>query len=642
MVARHFYAARSWTLFALLSLFLLVAGTRFWMVQTYTRSGPFMDTWDLLSDFVIPRLSGKIHLADWFAAHNEHRIVTTRLLLAGLFHLNKQWDPQLNEAADALIWSLFAVAMAAVLLRFFPLRLRWPVLLAVAVYFVAPFGWESTLTDFSSQNYFNILFSVVALWGLSRRENGDLPWWLGLGAAVLACLSAGSGMLASLVVVAVRTLRALRERAWPTRGGWITLASCALIVVGDLVTRPHPAEPLSPPTLLGQWLAFCHFMAWPYFAQPALAAWMLAPTALLLACYLGRRSSSWGRAGKEQQLVELLLAAELWVSLQSAAMAHFRGVVVAILPSRYTDYLAVGTLASFLAWLLIGTAVTSRPYWRLAIWSAAALWTVVVFRGLWAESQACYAGALPSYLASAETIEANLRGYVWTHDYSRFLAGKSPMEIGFTRNDSVAATLDNPVLRPYLPAGIRAPVALQPDQPGASSAFSPGGFDPRTGELAFARTWGSFQAEEGAAAQGNWLATLDTSPELPYLRFHFAGNLGEKGVELVLRDRASGRRATVVPVRVPGNRWYGDTIGKPGSHVVIEASDHSPTRWFAFDEPVEIGAWSYWSGYVLRHAEYLVLAGALGFLVLAGWSITLALPATSVEESSAPGTPRAT
>ena len=596
---------------SLLALFLMVAGARWWLVQTYTTELPYVDQWDGEAAAVLkPWAEGHLQWHDLLVPHNEHRVVLTRALCLGLFAANGQWDGQLETAVNAALCGGFAVLMAAVLLRVFGSGWRWTILAALAVYGTLPFGWENTLNGFQSQNYFLVFFSLAAIWGLGLHRAGAAEWWMGLAGAVLACLSMGSGFLAAAAVLGLMMVQALRGRVWPDWRDGITAVLCVGIVVAGWVTRTVvPAHAFLRADSSAAFLrAFCRYLAWPFYDQPTAAWWMAAPLLVLTVVYLRRVFVRGERMG--DQRVKLLLGVGGWCVLQVAALAYTRDGHGAPPACRYMDLLAIFPLTNWLAAALLVREFAGSGRGRVAgVTGVAACWMGVLACGLWQETAKDFRVWLPGYLAAQRQSEANARGYLRTGDFARYLAGKPPDEIAFPRPERLRELLDDPTIGAFLPADVRAPLAMRIEGAEDNVAFVPNGLPPTLAAPPWTEVWGSYPGRQGSVLGS--LPENGVGRRLPYLAFQFAGDVGEPGLSFVLRAAASSRRLDWRPSHVPHERWRVDYLRRPGSDLRVEASAARAGKWFAFSEPVEVGGWSYRAGWVLRRARLAFWAGWL-------------------------------
>src|ERR1051325_4192858 len=104
------------TLLWLLSLVLVGAGARLWLIHRFGTALPFWDQWDLARYIYVPYLEGKLTLADLLRPHAENRIVISRLFGLGLLLLNgKEFDNHVEMAGNVFLYT-FTMAVFAWLL----------------------------------------------------------------------------------------------------------------------------------------------------------------------------------------------------------------------------------------------------------------------------------------------------------------------------------------------------------------------------------------------------------------------------------------------------------------------------------------------------------------------------------------------
>lgn len=447
------------------ALFLAVVGARFWLIAHYAGPLPYWDQWDGIGAGLLkPWLEGRLTFHHLLAAHNEHRIVLTRLLSLGLVAANGQWDGRLEMAVNALFCGAGAVALAGMLGAGLRGGRRGLVFAATGVVWALPFGWENTLGGFQSQNYFLIFFSLWAIWGLTPGEAGSRRWLGGLLGLTLASLSMASGFLAAAAALGLIGARVALERRRPGRGEAVTAAVCAGFVVAGWMTRvevpAHAALKAENAAALG-WAA-ARFLAWPWYGSAAGALAMMAPAVALGWRYVREPGSRRG-AG-------FLLAASGWALLQAVALAYGRGGHGAPPACRYMDLLAIGPLVGFATWLrLLGGAGRGTV-------AAAVVWTGLLAAGLQRETAKDFRGWLPDFRAQMQRSEANARGYLRTGDFARYLAGRTVRDIPYPDPARLAALLDDPTLRAILPpAEIGAPAAAGGWSRAAAVAVRAGG-----------------------------------------------------------------------------------------------------------------------------------------------------------------------
>ncbi len=440
------------------ALFLIVVGARLWLIGAHGSDLPFWDQWDAEgANLYLPYFQGSLTLRDLFAAHNEHRVLFSRLLALGLLLVNGQWDARLQMVTNALLYSTVPCGLFVLFAKDRGRRSAIAWMLVLSVVFALPFGWENTLAGFQSQFYVLVALSLGATGLLATRLAGSGPWWAGVCLAVASLFAMASGFLAAAAVLCIAVLAVARKRDvaeglrewWPTvmvGVGVVVLGSIlAVTVPGHAASRAHgPAEFLS---------ALLEVAAWPVHARPwALLNWL--PFALFVLAYLSRRVPDLSRE-------RFLLALGAWVLLQAAAIAFSRAA--GPWAPRYMDLLAFGLLVN------VGCAaslIAGSGKWKRAHLAVSAVWFVGNFTGLLTVSGL----AAPTARKATYDVEtANTSGYVTTGDV-RFLtlpSKRNPFDIPYPDPKRLQGLLDAPELRAVLPAGIRPPaiVSRDPDGP---------------------------------------------------------------------------------------------------------------------------------------------------------------------------------
>jgi hypothetical protein len=82
----------------------LVLGAKLWLIRINGSITPFWDQWDGEAiGLYEPYLSGQLTWLDLLGPHNEHRILSTRVLALLLLELSGQWDTMLQMVGNALL-----------------------------------------------------------------------------------------------------------------------------------------------------------------------------------------------------------------------------------------------------------------------------------------------------------------------------------------------------------------------------------------------------------------------------------------------------------------------------------------------------------------------------------------------------------
>ena len=630
-------------------LFFAVLGAKWATFDRYGSAMPDWDQWDAEAlELLVPWYEHDHFVTHLFNAHNEHRVVLTKLQNLSLTLLNGQWDARLEAVTNALVHSALATALwllAARRLRLNPESVAPPVspdsvsngstlppphfslaalwLLAFAL-FGLPLAWQNILGGFHSQQYWLLVTSFTAIVVLPFARLWSPAWWAAASAAVLALFTMGSGLLAGAVILVVLGFRLLR-RETTLRAVWPALALCCALVVIGLLTRvevDYHAH-MKAKTLHDFFFSLVHSLQWPvpsgydWLAAVLWLPWLLAAVRMWFV-----REPGSARTG------QTFVALGGWVIVQLLATAYARGANADFPASRYMDTLTFGTMVNglSLAWLL-GSFHPSWPRTALRLLTVA--WTLTFLFGLQDLVRRNVEHELPDARKYYDKAEANLRAFLATND---------PAQLGFRdipypSAEGLIDRLSHPSLRALMPVVVRAPLPLTPATP--SSVFSLNqasqlnlpaaprhGLSPTTGALASLPSWGSFDRTAGPAATGEWRSAPLTSPLGAYLKFETAGHLGTTPtITLELHDaQTDALLATIVPSKVPGDAWRSAYVRAPRQPFVVVARDQDSARWLAFSAPVEMGTLSYLAFQAAKHGLLLaqiafVIAAALAGLV---------------------------
>lgn len=560
---------RHWP-WALLLAALVVAGRAVY-VSLFAESVPFWDQWGAEGLRLLkPWVEGRLTADALLAAHNEHRILLTRLIALALFEANHgQWDNLVSAYANTVVYATVPLTLYLVLAGGLarPLHrgLLFVLLLALAW---LPYAWENTRIGFQNQFYLMSLLAILALW-LAARARGAAQAGAAALAAAVGLFTMASGILAPVAAGGVLSLRAWTRRLPPWRMA-LALLPLVLLAAGGFAAIPHiEKHDVYKAQDLGQWAGhFFSNLGWPLSSRRW--AWLLVwlPTALAAWRCLRLRQAS------RHQAFALGLAA--WALLQVAAISYSRGH----LSSRYLDTVAMGVVAN--AWLALNLleqcrrAQASRAVAALALLGAAA-------------SVAGLAQGLPAGLAASYAMRElsdqqvrNVRAYVNTGDMAH-LEGKPPQAIPYPGPERLAQALDDPTIRAILPPSI-AP-ALEP-----ATASIEGEVELRRDEQGL-RISTCAPGEGCEAARGRW-SSQPLRATRPYLYWPLdvRGQPAGLGVEVQAQGRAP------VGLGLAGARGPRQVLAvAPGTPVRASLVDASAAGALALRGPVEAGRLSRWA-----------------------------------------------
>jgi hypothetical protein len=591
-----------WLLFAGFALTIL--GGKLWLINTAGSDLPTTDQWDAISESVLrPWLEGRLGAADILRPHNEHRLITTKLYALGLFVANGQWDVYVETVANAIVHTLFAVALlllAGRWLRGTSLAIFGWLLIAL---FVAPTSWENTLLGFQVQFYFLLLFSVGHMALALEQDRFTIRWGVGQLCAVLALASMASGFFSSVAVLVTLMIQLSQQRRWTVQQATTAVIAVGGCMGGYLMMTTVPAhEPLHAHGIGRLAWTFLQAEAWP---TPVFLPIVFVP-GLLFAVRCARR-----RVIEPGEIILFSLLS--WSLLQCAALAYGRGGST-VMSSRYCDLYSFNVALSF---LIICTQFNGRTrFWFSAIW----LGTVV--SSLLIQSRVQWVGPIRGEVENRIVQQANVRSFVQSLD-SRQWDKLSWPQVPYPMASALLERLSSPAIRAVLPPSVRRAVFLQANLAAQVPSLPPLLPAPQTPVAC------SFWS--ATASPQYWRSATQPASTLPILRFQIAGDLHKANQRLKLVVKSSQGETAVIPDVAPGMRWKWINVVRPAGEWWVEASANDSHGWFALTDPVEVG-WGTWlAEKLIKNFRYIIMSGAL--LLALGLGIASRQSTRNVAES---------
>lgn len=367
---------------------------------------PFWDQWDAEGDLLLkPWLNGSYHWLELLAAHNEHRILPTKLMTLGSYIFTGQWNNIYEARASAVVYALIPAILVWHGMRIGSEWYAKAVLITVALCAaVLPYAWENFLVGFQSQFYFLILFGLAATALAATMHENIIAISAVLALSILSALTMASGMLTPAVAAGTYVIAAsvLPGRRWPSLiASMILLAIAAFSYLKmPIIAEHHMRHAQSLTEFLN---AAGHVFSWPVrgLRWPALVLW--APGAVGAAWILYRRRAT---------TVDITMIGWLaWTATQGLAIAYGRGHDLDNLSPRYTELLIPGLFAN--TWFAIsllklkGSSIIARRTLRVA----AFIFGVVLFGG-WAERSRIDWEAMRGRYEANKAQSANVLRYV--------------------------------------------------------------------------------------------------------------------------------------------------------------------------------------------------------------------------------------
>jgi hypothetical protein len=418
-----------------LTFAILLFGFKLRVIFKYGSASPFWDQWDGEAAYLYrPISNGTFELSTLFSPHNEHRILTTRLLALALLKINIIWNPLLQMVVNAGL-HITAILLSIHLLLKVIGEKHLPLLLIFSFFlFMVPYAWENTLGGFQSQFYFILIFSIATLWYILADEPFSKKWWIGIGFSLLAFFSLASGVFAIAAAAVVSIGRSKKQ----------SVILVVLMITGIYLT-PSLAkhEALKAASFYQLFDALFSTLSWP-LAPGFFPALVRNSPALIFA-----GSLLWKRPPVNDKRW-FLLALIVWSAGQSMSIAY--GRAGQSLSSRYLDLFAVGVLINFacLVLLLKDLLQAKKPMAYVAM----VVWIGLVFLSLKKINDSSLPAELAYKRKEGITQEKNVSNYLKSNDL-KDLKDKDFLDIPYPDPERLALILNYPEIKNILPSAIR-------------------------------------------------------------------------------------------------------------------------------------------------------------------------------------------
>ncbi|HLP07365.1 MAG TPA: hypothetical protein VK178_04305 [Opitutaceae bacterium] len=434
-----------------LALFGTVFFLRLWLIREWGSPIPFWDQWDSEAlQLYRPWLIGDFRWPDLFRAHNEHRIVLTRLIDLMLFTATGRWETWWQLVLNAGFNAATAAVVVHSLVSSLPPKFGNALILLVVASFATPSGWQNALWGFQSQCYLANGWSVIAIVCLLKSEPLRIGWWFGWFAAALAIGAQASGVFAALAAALVHLLDLAPSQLRDRRRISALFALSGLVALGLCAGTTVPAHSYLRAETIAQFIAvFTRCLAYPFIQSPVACLLLQAPGLWLVwtTCREPDRRTSVDRCA---------LALVFLGALNGAAIAFDRGAgLVDHLPiSRYQDGLMLGALGNSVALFSLGMRHPRGPL-------AAMIWVGLMLSGLGFLGAGSLTFNLPFKELQNETAATMITIYHRTRD-PRVFETEPPFLRPHPNPRSVIAVLEDPVLAPILPVELHGATASKP------------------------------------------------------------------------------------------------------------------------------------------------------------------------------------
>lgn len=305
------------------------------LVAVFGVNVPILDQWELV-DLFKKHHSGELGFSDFFAQHNEHRLLFPRLVMFGLAVMS-DWNIAWEMAASLLVAAVSFLFIYKILVKTFSDKfIRFLAVVSIGIVFFSPIQWENWLWGWQIQWHLHILGLVVAVWALAVWEATPVKRILVAAlAATVATYSLASGFFVWVICLPLMWYaKPLRRWVWP----WVItgVAAVSLHYIGYHDPANHPAKTL----LLQQPFEFIEYL-FAYLAHPLsihfVQAVLMAPLFLLLIGLAVRYIYMYSRSALSSSLLPwLCLGGYAFLAAMSTAATRVGFGPEQAFSSRYT------------------------------------------------------------------------------------------------------------------------------------------------------------------------------------------------------------------------------------------------------------------------------------------------------------------
>ena len=448
---------------ACLAIAILACIARLLYVQHFATAMPFWDQWDAEGAYLLkPWADGNLKMIDLIRAHNEHRVLPSRLLTLASYIGTGQWNNIFEARTNAFLYALIPAALTWQAFREERnLSLRLMLALVALALALHPFGWENFLVGFQSQFYFLILFSIAAVSLAATRHENIIAIFIVVVLSIFAALTMASGVLTPVAAAFTYIIACHRlpGRRWPAYAGSMVLLALAVFAYTRMPVIPQH-QAMRAQSLLDLLDASSHVLGWPIIGYHWAALWIWLPGLVGLGMLVFRRTGT---------RTDIAMAGfYAWSAAQGLAIAFGRGHGLIDLSSRYSELLVPGLFAN--AWFalrLVGWM--PRPTWlRAAVLVVMAGFVATFLGGLGVRTKDDWR-AMQGRHDATELQSRNAMHYLNTGAPAAL--DVAFFELPYPNVDRLRTLLDDPTIRSLL-GHARAPV-VQPAAPQAAPVPTP-------------------------------------------------------------------------------------------------------------------------------------------------------------------------
>ena len=559
----------------ILLIVLTVALGRSFLIAEFASPVPWWDQWGAeWRTLLRPILLGEYSLTSLLDAHNEHRIIFTRLQAWAIFAASGNWNPILEMLFNSVLVGMCTASLIYLISK--PHSDRAFIAVTATILSMAPMHFANVMSGFQSQFAYLSIFTSSAL-ALSLRPGASAICIAGACIAMSAALLTGAGgAFTGLACSLTLIFRRLCLRTPLTQHQtFVILFGITAFALGVWST-PHIVghDPLQAADLLSFLKSVLWNLSWLTGGQ---FVWISLSSAVLIWGPLAVLALHALRHGKLKRFDEALpiLALALWVLMQSLAIAYSRGQHGVPPASRYLDTLSWSLPCTLAALNLF--VRNHESTFRRALTPAIIAFVAVIFVARIpfdieqaerrSSFQRAHSETIKNFVSGYQTSLRDLRPMVELPHPSAALLED------FLREDILRNALHSELVASRHRVDVGEGIGFQ----------SPGIFPYRNAVKPRLGSYGSYTLPGGNSNTGYWLTqSFEFSTDgvvLPIVGYPLA-----EGIFLTAIF-SDGRREPIAIEKNPREEWTDFVFNVEGKPFSLLLEDKSMTDWVAVGPP---------------------------------------------------------
>lgn len=596
---------RSQSILLLLGAALLFIGIRIYLIDSYAVMTPYWDDWGM-GKFLSQSVTTGVTFSDFYKDANEHRLMFNRVLSLLLFNANQQqWDPMVSMLANAVIWSISGIFLMRLALKY-QHQINAPLFIGLILFLWSfPFAFVNIIWGIQTHTYTMIFFSLMGCW-YSGYKSFSLKWWLGIVSLGAAGLTLAGGTFAAFSVLGVQLLLLLSGAGQKREALTTLIASLLMGLFGLTLILAQKSGVTSGREfdLANNAISFFSTLSWPIAREVWPAFIFMAPVLILIIQSVRAKSV-------DQPLVRFTLCLYGFIVIVALAISYARGYSGVGPARRYFEFLALSSVASFMALLLIQNVRTALSLSLFNIitvsWIAAFIyaipWNSYVFDFSVKEYQ------------KLRPIQTKLvKSYLNTGD-RRWLEHKPYEHVPYPAADKMDDILDELSRSDVLPYRLQTPDVIRRNPHSTRSEVTASPFvkngtlkmsTSESGITPYEETvYGSYKPANGGMSATGAFSSEVVELKRPYVAVSVTGYFGYPEMSMQLINEVSGEKIELEVQDISSKYaefWREILVEVPRGYYRLVAEDNNPDLWFGFSTPRTVGRLSYWTQRLLENS----------------------------------------